>query len=83
MGCVWSDGKEMLTKLTWSHSGIISCADLLKITLKYPTVIFGVLLKRPLPVARCQLRVDIRMPVDNRKTPVGEQKTPVEIKNAR
>ena len=37
---VCSNGKEMLTKLTWSHSGIISCADLLKITMKYQTVIY-------------------------------------------
>ena len=35
--CVCVDGKEMLTKLTWSHSGNISYADLLKITVKYPT----------------------------------------------
>ena len=40
VGCVCFDGKEMLTKLTWSHSGIISCADLLKITMKYQTVIY-------------------------------------------
>ena len=36
VGCVCFNGKEMLTKLTWSHSGIISCVDLLKITVKYP-----------------------------------------------
>ena len=36
-------------------------------------------LKRPLPVARCELRVDIRMPVVDKKTPVGVQKTPVDI----
>ena len=37
------------------------------------------LLKRPLPVARCELRVDITMPVDNKKTPVNDKKTPVDI----
>ena len=40
VGCVCFNGKEMLTKLTWSHSGIISCVDLLKITVKYQSVIF-------------------------------------------
>ena len=41
----------MLVKLTWCHSGIISCVDLLKITVKYPslTVIF--------PCFRCQFSV--------------------------
>ena len=28
VGCVCFNGKEVLTKLTWSHSGIISCARL-------------------------------------------------------
>ena len=37
-------------------------------------------LKRPLPVARCELRVDIKTPVDNIKMPVGDKKTPVDIK---
>ena len=37
-------------------------------------------LKRPLPVARCELRVDIKMPVDNIKMPVDDTKTPVDIK---
>ena len=33
-----------------------------------------------MPVARCELRVDIRMPVANKKTPVAQEKTTVEIK---
>ena len=39
-----------------------------------------VLLKRPLPVARCQLRVDIKPPVGNINMPVDDKKTPVDIK---
>ena len=37
-------------------------------------------LKRPLPVARCELRVDIKIPVDDTETPVDDPKTPVDIK---
>ena len=37
-------------------------------------------LKRPLPVARCELRVDRKMPVDDTETPVDDPKTPVDIK---
>ena len=40
----------------------------------------GGFLKCPLPVARCELRVDIAMPVDDIKTPVDDQNTPVDIK---
>ena len=39
----------MLTKLTWSHSEIISCADLLKITVKYQSVIFPCFRRQSVP----------------------------------